>query len=120
MYLKKNPGDVNLKKVNDVPKKREREERESERERERKEKKKEKLQPWLEKFQFNSIWEFMMIPLHTTTVHAIDCLIERLYLGISHFFYNLLKPCWLLDGPRIKRPKMTSWTSERRSFGTSF
>ena len=53
--------------------KREREERERERERERKEKKKEKLQRWLKKFQFNSIWEFMMIPLHTTTVHEICC-----------------------------------------------
>ena len=75
----------------------------------------------------------MMIPLHTTTAHEIccgnksnhldsifGCLIERLALGISHLFYNLFKPCWLLDGPRIKRPNMTSWTSKRRSLGTSF
>ena len=38
--------------------KREGEGREREREREKKEKKKEKLQPWLEKFQLISIWEF--------------------------------------------------------------
>ena len=45
-----------------------------EREREReKRKEKEKLQPWLEKFQLNSIWEFVMIPLHTTTAHEICC-----------------------------------------------
>ena len=90
------------------------------------------MQPWW-KFQLIGIWEFMMIPLHTTTAHEIccgnksnhldsifDCLIERLALGISHLFYNLFKSCWLLDGPRIKRPNMTSWTSKRRSFGTSF
>ena len=46
-------------------------EREGKREKKRK---KEKLQPWLEKFQLISIWEFMMmIPLHTTTAHEICC-----------------------------------------------
>ena len=90
------------------------------------------MQPWW-KFQLISIWEFMMIPLHTTTAHEIccgnksnhldsifGCLIERLALGISYLFYNLFKPCWILDGPRIKRPNMTSWSSKHRSFGMSF
>lgn len=112
--------------------KREREREGEGRGRERENKIKDKLQLWW-KFQLISIWEFMMIPLHTTTANEIccgnksnhldsifGCLIERLALGISYLFYNLFKPCWILDGPRIKRPNMTSWSSKHRSFGMSF
>ena len=62
-----------MRKLNDVPKERERVKGKGERRSGRKEKKKEKLQPWLEKFQLISMWESMMIPLHTTTGHEIGC-----------------------------------------------
>ena len=45
---------------------------EGEREKEKKRKKR-NCSRGLEKFQLISIWEFMMIPLHTATAHEICC-----------------------------------------------
>ena len=59
-----------LKLLNAVPNK----ERGGGRERGKREKKrKREVTAVIRKFQLISIWEFMMIPLHTTTAHEICC-----------------------------------------------